>query len=145
MNIVSIIGRMTKDPELKYTKAEKAYTRFCVAVDGMKDKDGNRKADFIDCIAWNKAAELITNYFSKGSRIGVSGRLHTTTYETDDGEKRKFTEVMVNEIDFLDPKKESSGAGEVEPDPEEERPTPPTPKNEKIAPVESEIDLPFEI
>ena len=141
MNNVNLIGRITKDPELKRTSSDKAFTRFCIAVDGMKDKDGNRTADFIDCIAWNKSAELITRYFKKGSRIGVSGRLHTNSYETDAGEKRKSTEVIVNEIDFID-KKESSDTGS---DTEEPREAPPTAKNEKIAPVDPELDLPFEI
>ena len=141
MNNVNLIGRITKDPELKRTSSDKAFTRFCIAVDGMKDKDGNRSADFIDCIAWNKSAELITRYFKKGSRIGVSGRIHTNSYETDGGEKRKFTEVIVNEVDFID-KKESSDTGS---DTEEPREAPPTAKNENITPVESELDLPFEI
>lgn len=141
MNNVNLIGRITKDPELKRTSSDKAFTRFCIAVDGMKDKDGNRTADFIDCIAWNKSAELITRYFKKGSRIGVSGRLHTNSYETDAGEKRKSTEVIVNEVDFID-KKESSDTGS---DTEEPREAPPTAKNENITPVESELDLPFEI
>lgn len=141
MNNVNIIGRITKDPELKYTRSETAYTRFCVAVDGMKDKDGNTTADFIDVIAWNKSAELITKFFKKGSRIGINGRLHTTSYETENGEKRKFTEVVVNSIDFLDPKK----AETEDPAPEPEREAPPTAKDVKIQPVESELDLPFEI
>ena len=141
MNNVNIIGRITKDPELKYTRSETAYTRFCVAVDGMKDKDGNTTADFIDVIAWSKAAELVSKHFKKGSRIGVNGRLHTTSFETENGEKRKFTEVVVNSIDFLDPKKVET----EDPAPEPEREDPPTAKNEKIEPVDSELDLPFEI
>ena len=141
MNNVNIIGRITKDPELKYTRSETAYTRFCVAVDGMKDNEGNTTADFIDVIAWKKSAELITKYFKKGSRIGINGRLHTTTFENDNGEKRKFTEVVVNSIDFLEPKKTET----EDPAPEPEREEPPTAKNEKIQPVETELDLPFEI
>ena len=141
MNSVNLIGRITKDPELKYTRSETAYTRFCVAVDGMKDNDGNTTADFIDIIAWKKSAELVTKYFKKGSRIGINGRLHTTTFETDNGEKRKFTEVVVNSIDFLDPKKTETEA----PAPEPEREAPPTAKDVKIQPVETELDLPFEI
>lgn len=146
MNNVNIIGRLTKDPELKYTRSETAYTRFCVAVDGMKDSDGNTTADFIDIIAWKKSAELVTKYFRKGSRIGINGRLHTTSFETENGEKRKFTEVVVNSIDFLDPKKADSDTGSSnEPEPEPEREAPPTAKDVKIQPVESELDLPFEI
>lgn len=141
MNNVNLIGRLTKDPELKTTQNDTKLSRFCIAVDGMKDRDGNTTADFIDCIAWNKAAELVTKFFRKGSRIGINGRLHTTTFETDGGEKRKFVEVIVNSIDFLDPKKNES----ADPAPEPEREDPPTAKNEKIEPVDSELDLPFEI
>lgn len=143
MNSVNLIGRITKDPELKYTRSETAYTRFCIAVDGMKDNDGNTTADFIDVIAWKKSAELITKYFRKGSRIGINGRLHTTSFETENGEKRKFTEVVVNSIDFLDPKKTETE--DPAPEPEPEREAPPTAKDVKIQPVETELDLPFEI
>lgn len=138
MNNVNLIGRLTKDPELKTTPNDTKLSRFCIAVDGMKDRDGNTTADFIDCIAWNKTAELVTKFFKKGSRIGVNGRLHTTSFETDGGEKRKFVEVIVNSIDFLDPKKTESAPDQVREDP-------PTAKNEKIEPVDSELDLPFEI
>lgn len=104
MNTCNFTGRLTKDPELKATQSDKKYTRFCLAVDGIKDKDGNKTADFIDCIAWNKSAEIITQYARKGSKLGVSGRLHTTMYETDNGENRKRVEVIVNEFDLLDSK-----------------------------------------
>ena len=103
MNNCNFTGRLTKDPELKTTQSGKKYTRFCLAVDGIKDKDGNKTADFVDCVAWNKSAEIITQYARKGSKLGVSGRLHTTTNETN-GEKRKYTEIIVNEFDLLDSK-----------------------------------------
>ena len=141
MNCINIIGRITKDPEVKLTQNGTKYIRFCVAVDGIKDREGNIQADFIDCIAWSKSAELIGKYFRKGSRIGINGRLHTTTFETDGGEKRKFCEVVVNSIDFLDPKKTET----EDPAPEPEREDPPTAKDVKIQPVETELDLPFEI
>lgn len=140
MNNVNLIGRLTKDPELKVTPNDTKLARFCLAVDGMKDRDGNTTADFIDCIAWSKSAELIGKYFRKGSRIGINGRLHTTTFETDGGEKRKFVEVIVNSIDFIDKKSESTDNSS---DPRE--PEPPRAPEKKIEPVESEIDLPFEI
>jgi len=101
MNNCNFTGRLTKDPELKTTQSGKKYTRFCLAVDGIKDKDGNKTADFIDCIAWNKSGEIIAQYAVKGSKLGVSGRLHTTTSEVN-GEKRKYTEIVVNEFDLLD-------------------------------------------
>ena len=103
MNTCNFTGRLTKDPELKTTQSGKKYTMFCLAVDGIKDKDGNKTADFVDFIAWNKSAEIIAQYARKGSKLGVSGRLHTTIKE-DNGEKRKYTEIIVNEFDLLDSK-----------------------------------------
>lgn len=130
MNCVSITGRITKDPELKTTQNNKKYIRFCLAVDGIKDKDGNKTTDFIDCIAWNKSAEILTQYARKGSKLGVSGRIHTTTYEKD-GEKRKNVDVVVNEFDFLDSKPDSKPQ---EPD-----------KSETAATAEAPQELPFEV
>lgn len=103
MNNCNFTGRLTKDPELKTTQSGKKYTRFCLAVDGIKDKDGNKTADFVDCIAWNKSGEIIAQYARKGSKLGISGRLHTTTYDKD-GEKRKSVDVVVNEFELLDSK-----------------------------------------
>lgn len=103
MNICSFIGRLTKDPELKRTQSGVSYTRFCLAVDGIKDKNGNKTTDFIDCVAWNKSAEIISKYSSKGSKLGVVGRLHTTTAEAN-GEKRKYTDIIVDAFDLLDSK-----------------------------------------
>lgn len=119
MNSCNFCGRLTKDPELKTTQSGKKYTRFCLAVDGIKDKDGNKTADFVDCIAWNKSAETIAQYARKGSKLGVSGRLHTTTTEAN-GEKRKYTEIIVNEFDFLDSKpKDQAEQPQYQPDPAE--------------------------
>ena len=145
MNCINLIGRLTKDPEVKLTQNSTKYCRFCIAVDGIKDKEGNIPADFIDCIAWNKSAELIGKYFKRGSRIGINGRLHTTTFETDGGEKRKFVEVIVNSIDFLDPKKNESADTGAETAPAPVREEPPKAPEQKIQPVDSELDLPFEI
>jgi single-strand DNA-binding protein len=103
MNSCNFTGRLTKDPELKTTQGGKNYTRFCLAVDGIKDKDGNKSTDFIDCVAWSKTAEIIAKYARKGSKLGISGRLHTTTYDKD-GEKRKSVDIVVNEFDLLDSK-----------------------------------------
>ena len=103
MNTCNFTGRLTKDPELKNTQSNKKYVLFCLAVDGIKDKDGNKTADFVDFIAWNKSAEIIAQYARKGSKLGISGRLHTTINEVN-GEKRKYTEIVVNEFDLLDPK-----------------------------------------
>ena len=95
MNTCNFTGRLTKDPELKTTQSNKKCLNFCIAVDGIKDKDGNTTADFIDCVAWNKSAEIIAQYARKGSKLGISGRLHTTINEVN-GEKRKYTEIVVS-------------------------------------------------
>ena len=99
MNNIVLIGRMTKDPELKYTSTGKGNTRFTLAVSRNKDE-----ADFINCVAWEKTGETIAEYFRKGNRILIQGRLSVSNYEQN-GEKRKSTKVVVNSFEFV----ESSG------------------------------------
>ena len=98
MNIVILMGRMTRDPELKYTTGGKAYANFTLAVQKTKDE-----AEFIDCVAWEKTAENIAEYFRKGNRILIQGRLSVNSYEQN-GEKRKFTRVLANSFEFVDSK-----------------------------------------
>ena len=102
MNIAILIGRMTRDPELKYTSGGKAYTNFTLAVQKTKDE-----AEFIDCVAWEKTAENIAEYFRKGNRILIQGRLSVNNYEQN-RENRKFTRVLVNTFEFIDSKNNSS-------------------------------------
>lgn len=112
MNNVSLIGRLTKDPELRYTANGVANTNFTLAVDrNFKNAEGEREADFISCVAWRKLAETIAHNLSKGRRIGVTGRIQTRNYEDKDGVRRYVTEVVVNQMDFLDYK-----GNESEPD-----------------------------
>lgn len=132
MNTCNFTGRLTKDPELKTTQSGKKYLRFCLAVDGIKDKDGNKTADFVDCIAWNKSAEIIAQYARKGSKLGVSGRYHTTTYDKD-VEKRKSVDIVVNEFDLLDSK------------PKNQAEQPQEQPQELPVQAETPIELPFEI
>lgn len=98
MNIAILMGRLTRDPELKYTTGGKAYANFTLAVQKTKDE-----AEFIDCIAWEKTAENIAEYFRKGNRILIQGRLSVSSYEQN-GEKRKFTRVLANSFEFVDSK-----------------------------------------
>ena len=102
MNKCVFIGRLTRDPEMRYTQAGTAYTTFTLAVDRRKDKNGNKQADFIPCVAWNKLAEIIGASLSKGRRIGIEGRLQTRTYEAQDGSKRSAFDIVVDEMEFLD-------------------------------------------
>lgn len=114
LNQVTLMGRMTRDPELKYTANEKAVVSFTIAVD--RDYKGEDAADFIDCVAWNKTADMIDRYFHKGERIIVSGRIQTRTWETNDGKKRKATEVVVDRAYFV----ETKSRGDVAHQPESE-------------------------
>lgn len=109
MNKIVLIGRLTRDPELRYSQAGKAFTTFTLAVDRRFSKDKQQTADFIPCVAWDKLAEIIGNNLAKGRRVGVEGRLQTRTYEAKDGSKRSAFDVMVDELEFLDPKGQSQG------------------------------------
>ena len=96
MNTINLFGRLTAEPEIK-TSRDNKFIKFCVAVD-RRTKD--KATDFIDCIAWNKLAEVITNYCHKGNFISITGSLQTSTYEKN-GEKRKSCEVYVTSIDLV--------------------------------------------
>ena len=98
MNIAILMGRMAKDPELRYTSGGKAYTNFTLAVQKTKDE-----ADFVNCVAWEKTAETIAEYFRKGNRILINGKIVTSTYENN-GEKRKTVKVQTFSFEFIDSK-----------------------------------------
>jgi len=101
MNKSILIGRLTKDPELKFTQGNgKSVATFTLAVD-RRSKDGQREADFIPIIIWGKQAENTANYTAKGSLVAVSGRIQTRSYDAKDGTKRYVTEVVAEEIQFL--------------------------------------------
>lgn len=102
MNKVMLIGRLTKDPELRYTQGGTAVASFTIAVDRRFSKD--KEADFINCVAWQKTAEFISQYFRKGSKIVVDGRLQTRSYDAEDGSRRFVTEVVVEQSEFGDSK-----------------------------------------
>lgn len=103
MNKVVLIGRLTKDPELKFTPGNgTAVATFTLAVDRRFSKDGNREADFVPVVVWGKQAESTANYMSKGKLIGVSGRIQTRSYEGKDGIRRYVTEVIAEEVQFLE-------------------------------------------
>jgi single-strand DNA-binding protein len=103
-----LIGRLTRDPELRYTQSGKAFATFTLAVDRrfrrQAEQNGQPTADFIPCMAWDKLAEIIGNNLAKGRRVGVEGRLQTRTYEAQDGSKRSAFDVVLDELEFLDPK-----------------------------------------
>ena len=111
MNNVSLLGRLTRDPELKYTQSGTAVTRITVAVDRGLSKEKRQAAqannqptaDFINCIGWGKTAELISNYFSKGNQIGIVGRIQTGSYEKN-GQMVYTTDVVINSVSFVESK-----------------------------------------
>lgn len=107
-NTVMLIGRITKDIELRYTQSGKACASFTIAVNRPYKNGEERQADFINIVAWGNLAENLNKYTSKGSLVGVEGRLQTRTYEAPDGKKRAITEVLASNIQFLDTKKEKN-------------------------------------
>lgn len=107
MNKVELVGRLTRDPEIKYTQGENAscVARFSVAVNRrFKNAEGNYDADFINCVAFSKTAEFIEKYFKKGMAIGISGRIQTGSYTNKDGQKVYTTDVVVEETEFVESK-----------------------------------------
>ena len=104
MNHFVGIGRLTRDPNVKYTQSGKAYASFTLAIDRRKSADGNQQADFIQCVAWEKIAEVISQYTGKGRKIAVEGRIQARSYDANDGSKRYVTEVVVQSMEFCDSK-----------------------------------------
>ena len=103
MNKVVLIGRLTKDPDLKFVAGTgTAITNFTLAVNRPKDKNGEVKADFINCVAFGKTAETIAQYLTKGRQLAVFGNIRTGSYEAQDGTKRYTTDVYVEGFDFVD-------------------------------------------
>ena len=98
MNFVSLAGRLTRDPEIRYTKTKKAVASFTLAVDDGKGDNG-RKAQFLPCVAWEDKAEFLDQYFKKGDGVMITGKLQARSYEQD-GKKRTAVEVIVSGIEF---------------------------------------------
>lgn len=106
MNNTTIAGRLTKDPDLRYTANGKAVANFTVAVNRpFKNTQGENEADFINCVAFGKQAENLANYMKKGSMVGVEGRIQTGSYENKEGRRIFTTDVMANQITFLESRK----------------------------------------
>ena len=123
MNKVELVGRLTKDPEVKLTSNQTQFCNFTIAVDRrFKDANGQRQADFINCVAWRQTAVFIQKYFRKGNRIGLVGSIQTRSYDDQSGQKKFITEVVVDEAEFV----ESSGVASGE-----------TYRQEPVAPTQS--------
>lgn len=110
MNRVTLVGRLTKDPELRYTPSGIAQVRFTIAVNRtFTSQNGEKEADFIQCIAWRKQAENLANYQRKGNLIGVEGRIQTGSYEGQDGKRVYTTDVVADSIEYLEKSSGQSG------------------------------------
>ncbi|WP_209125206.1 single-stranded DNA-binding protein [Alkalihalobacillus sp. BA299] len=110
INRVVLVGRLTKDPELRYTPNGVAIANFTLAVNRtFTNQQGEREADFINCIVWRKPAENVANYLKKGSLAGVEGRIQTRSYDNNEGRRVYVTEVVADSVQFLEPR--GSGGG----------------------------------
>lgn len=111
INRVVLVGRLTKDPELRYTPSGLAVVRFTIAVNRQfSNQSGEREADFINCVAWRKQAENLANFQRKGNLVGVEGRIQTGSYEGQDGKRVYTTEVVADSIQFLESRNAGQGA-----------------------------------
>ena len=113
LNHITIMGRFTRDPELRRTGNGHAVVNFTLAVDRDFTSDSNEKeTDFIDCVAWRKTGEFVNNYFSKGRMAVVSGRLQIRSWTADDGSKRRTAEVVADNVYFADSKRDADSSNE---------------------------------
>ncbi|MCX7779423.1 MAG: single-stranded DNA-binding protein [Negativicutes bacterium] len=110
MNKVILVGRLTQDPEIRYTQTGKAVASFTVAVNRFVSQ-GRSEADFIPVVVWDKLAEVCGNNLTKGQRVLVEGRLQIRSYEGNDGQKRRVAEVVAQNIEFLERKQAAEGGG----------------------------------
>jgi single-strand DNA-binding protein len=119
MNRVVLVGRLTKDPDLRYTPNGVPVATFTLAVNRpFADQSGERQADFINCVVWRKPAENVSNYLKKGSLCGVDGRIQTRNYEGQDGKRVYVTEVQAESVQFLETKSNNGYQPPMEPPPE---------------------------
>lgn len=100
LNTITIMGRLTRDPEKRYTQTQIPVTSFTLAVDRDFEEGGERKTDFIDCVAWRGSAEFVSKYFAKGDMAVVSGRLALRDWTDRDGNKRRSAEIVADHIYF---------------------------------------------
>ena len=109
MNKVFLIGRLTRDPELRYTGNNTAVASFSIAVNrNFTNQSGEREADFINIVVWRKQAENVKNYLTQGSQVAIDGRIQTRSYDDQDGKKRYVTEVVADNVEFLGSKGSNS-------------------------------------
>ena len=111
MNKVFLIGRLTRDPELRYTGSNTAVASFSLAVNRkFTNQAGEREADFINIVVWRKQAENVKNYLTQGSQVAIDGRIQTRSYDDNEGKKRYVTEVVADNVEFLGTKNSNGNA-----------------------------------
>ena len=130
MNKVILMGRLTKDPDIRYTQTNNIMVAsFSLAVNRRFAKEGEQQADFINIVAWNKTAEFCSKYFKKGQQVAVVGRIQTRNYEDENKVKHYITEVIAEEVYFADNKKEGT--------------TDTTQTQNELEPIQDDDELPF--
>jgi len=121
MNRAVLVGRLTRDPDLRYTPNGVAVANFTLAVNRpFTNQQGERDADFINCVTWRRQAENLTQYMKKGGQVGVDGRIQTRTYEDQDGKTVYVTEVVADNVHFLESKTESKKQGQTQQQPKQQ-------------------------
>ena len=136
MNKVILLGRLTKDVDVRYTQATNIMVAsFSLAVNRRFAKEGEeRQADFINVVAWSKTAEFCSKYFKKGQQVGIIGRIQTRNWEDDQGQKHYVTEVVAEEVYFADSKREGANESILGSS---------TPVNNEFEPIQDNDELPF--
>jgi single-strand DNA-binding protein len=115
MNRVVLVGRLTKDPDLRYTPNGVPVATFSLAVNRpFSNQQGEKETDFINCVVWRRPAENVANFLKKGSLAGVDGRIQTRNYEGQDGKRVYVTEVLAESVQFLEPKNSSGGRSDMD-------------------------------
>lgn len=110
LNRVVLVGRLTKDPELRYTASGIATTKFILAIERPKQKDGTKEADFIPVVTWRQLAEACANYLRKGRLAALEGRIHIRNYEDKEGRRVYVTEIIADNVRFLESKRDKEQA-----------------------------------
>lgn len=114
MNKVMLTGRITRDPESRFLPNGTQTVSFSIAVDrGIRDQNGQRQADFINCVAWNQQADFISRYMKKGNMLGIVGRISTRNYQGQDGQTHYVTEVVVEQVEGLSSRSDAQGQGQA--------------------------------
>ena len=151
INNVTLVGRLTKDPDLRYTQSGTAVGQFTLAINrNFTNANNEREADFINCVIWRKAAESLANYARKGTLIGLTGRIQTRNYDNQQGQRVYVTEIVVENFQLLESKEVNDQRRSSKPDQATfdkqatEKPDPLDPFSKDVSPIDiSDDDLPF--